>query len=145
MEIYTIGFTKKSAAEFFRLLKKAGIKRLIDVRLNNSSQLAAFTKKDDLKFFLKEICQAAYIHLPSLAPTKEIIDDYKKKKGSWQEYEERFQALMKEKEIENTLDKSLFNGKTVLLCSEATADNCHRRLVAEYLKENWGNIEIIHL
>ncbi len=145
MEIYTIGFAKKSAEAFFGALRKAGIKRLIDIRLSNTSQLAGFTKKDDLKFFLKELCDAEYIHEPLLAPTLEILNSYKKKKISWQEYEQRFLELMAERKIEEKIDRSLFNGPTVLLCSEPKADRCHRRLVLEYLQNNWGNLRIIHL
>ena len=145
MEIYTIGFTKKSAKEFFHALNKAGIKRLIDIRLNNSSQLAGFTKQDDLAFFLRELCDAEYMHKPILAPTKEILDGYKKKKITWEEYEQRFMKLMAERKVEDIINKSLLDVPTVLLCSEPRADNCHRRLVAEYLKEKWGNIKITHI
>lgn len=145
MEIYTIGFAKKSAEAFFGALRKAGIKRLIDIRLSNTSQLAGFTKKDDLKFFLKELCDAEYIHEPLLAPTLEILNSYKKKKISWQEYEQRFLELMAERKIEEKIDRSLFNCPTVLLCSEPKADRCHRRLVLEYLQNNWGNLKIMHL
>ena len=145
MEIYTIGFAKKSAEAFFGALRKAGIKRLVDIRLNNTSQLAGFTKRDDLKFFLKELCNSEYIHEPLLAPTPEILNSYKKKKISWQEYEQRFLELMAERKIEEKIDRSLFNGPTVLLCSEPKADRCHRRLVLEYLQNNWGNLRIIHL
>ena len=145
MEIYTIGFAKKSAEAFFGALRKAGIKRLIDIRLNNTSQLAGFTKRDDLKFFLKELCNSEYIHEPLLAPTPEILNSYKKKKISWQEYEQRFLELMSERKIEEKIDQSLFNGPTVLLCSEPKADRCHRRLVLEYLQNNWGNLKIMHL
>ena len=145
MEIYTIGFAKKSAEAFFGALRKAGIKRLVDIRLNNTSQLAGFTKRDDLKFFLKELCNAEYIHEPLLAPTPEILNSYKKKKISWQEYEKRFLDLLAERKIEEKIDRSLFNSPTVLLCSEPKADRCHRRLVLEYLQNNWGNLKIIHL
>jgi len=145
MEIYTIGFAKKSAEAFFGALRKAGIKRLVDIRLNNTSQLAGFTKRDDLKFFLKELCNSEYIHEPLLAPTPEILNSYKKKKISWQEYEQRFLELMAERKIEEKIDRSLFNGPTVLLCSEPKADRCHRRLVLEYLQNNWGNLKIMHL
>src|ERR1700733_10296832 len=99
MKIYTIGFTKKTAAEFFESIKGAGIKRLLDVRLNNSSQLAAFTKKDDLPYFLKEICNVEYKHLPVLAPTQDILDQYKKEKGSWSAYEKQFLSLMESRRI----------------------------------------------
>lgn len=145
MEIYTIGFAKKSAEAFFGALRKAGIKRLVDIRLNNTSQLAGFTKRDDLKFFLKELCNSEYIHEPLLAPTQEILDSFKKKNISWQEYEQRFLELMAERKIEEKIDRSLFNGPTVLLCSEPKADRCHRRLVLEYLQNNWGNLKIMHL
>jgi uncharacterized protein (DUF488 family) len=145
VEIYTIGFTKKSAEQFFGALRKAGIKRLIDIRLNNSSQLAGFTKKDDLVFFLKEICGAEYMHQILLAPTKEILDGYKKKKITWDEYERRFIDLLTERRVEEVLDKGLFIVPTVLLCSEAKPVRCHRRLTAEYLKSKWGNVDIRHL
>ena len=129
MEVYTIGFTKKTAAEFFGALKKAGIKRLLDVRLNNSSQLAGFTKRDDLAFFLKEICGAEYLHESLLAPTPSLLNAYKKEKGNWIEYERGFLQLMNERKIENHIGRSVFSVPTVLLCSEATANHCHRRLV----------------
>lgn len=145
MEIYTIGFTKRTAAEFFGALKRAGIKRLMDVRLNNVSQLAGFTKRDDLPFFLNEICDAEYVHQPLLAPTQEMLDAYKKKKGSWQEYERRFLQLMEDRKIEDRIDRSLFVTPTALLCSEATADHCHRRLVVDYLKNKWGDLKVVHL
>jgi uncharacterized protein (DUF488 family) len=145
MEIYTIGFTKKTAAKFFGSLRQAGIKRLIDVRLNNSSQLAGFTKREDLPFFLLEICKAQYLHEPLLAPTQDILDAYKKRKGSWSDYEQRFLALMKERKVEERIDRKSFEIPTVLLCSEATADHCHRRLVLEYLQSKWGDLKIKHL
>jgi uncharacterized protein (DUF488 family) len=145
MEIYTIGFTKKTAAEFFGSLRQAGIKRLIDIRLNNSPQLAGFTKREDLPFFLLEICQAQYLHEPLLAPTQDILDAYKKRKESWSDYEQRFLALMKERKVEERIDRKSFEIPTVLLCSEATADHCHRRLVSEYLQAKWGDLKIKHL
>ncbi len=145
MEVYTIGFTEKSAEEFFERLKSAGIRRLIDVRLRNSSQLAGFSKRDDLRYFLKALCGIEYVHEPLLAPTPEILDAYKKSKGSWEEYETLFRKLMEEREIEKRLSPDLFAVPAVLLCSEATAENCHRRLVMEYLQERWGAIDIHHL
>ena len=145
MEIYTIGFTKKSAEQFFSALRKTGIKRLIDIRLNNSSQLAGFTKQDDLAFFLREICGAEYMHLPIFAPTKEILGGYRKKEITWEEYERRFKSLLAERKMEEKIDRELFSVPTVLLCSEPEPDKCHRRLVAEYLKQNWPNIKITHL
>jgi uncharacterized protein (DUF488 family) len=145
VEIYSIGFTKKSAQQFFGALRRAGIRRLVDVRLNNSSQLAGFAKKQDLKFFLRELCEAEYVHEPLLAPTQEMLDDYKKRKGSWAEYEARFLALMAQREIERNLDRSGFETPSVLLCSELSPDQCHRRLVLEYLRDKWGEIKVIHL
>ncbi len=145
MEVYTTGFTKKTAAQFFGSLKQVGIQRLVDIRLNNSSQLAGFAKKDDLSFFLKEICGIEYLHEPLLAPTQDMLDTYKKQKGSWSDYEQRFLALMRERRVEERISPQLFAIPTVLLCSEATAEHCHRRLVLEYLQEKWGEIEIIHL
>ena len=144
MEIYTIGFTKRPAGEFFEILKRAGIKRLLDVRLNNTSQLAAFTKRDDLRYFLKEICGAEYHHEPILSPSQDVLDAYKKKTISWEQYEDRFLAQLAQREVEIKLDPRLFDVPTVLLCSEPTAEHCHRRLVAEYLAREWGDATIIH-
>lgn len=145
MEIYTIGYTQKGASQFFTRLKDAGIKQLWDIRLNNTSQLAGFTKKEDLPFFLWEICHASYRHLPFLAPTQDILDDYKKKKASWAEYECRFRQLLAERRVVDLVQKEQLEQPTVLLCSEATAQHCHRRLVAEHLASIWGDLKVIHL
>jgi uncharacterized protein (DUF488 family) len=145
MEVYTIGFTQITAAGFFGKLKEAGIRRVVDVRLNNLSQLAGFAKRDDLRFFLAEICGAEYVHEPRLAPTQEILDAYKKAKGDWADYERRFLQLLTERRIESELDRRLFDGPTALLCSEPTAEHCHRRLVLEYLNSTWGDVRAIHL
>lgn len=145
MEIYTIGFTKKTAEKFFETLKRAAIRRLIDVRLNNISQLAGFTKRADLVYFLTQICGADYIHQPLLAPTNELLNAYKKEDHNWAKYETGFINLMRDRQIEEKLDKQLFASPTVLLCSEATAEHCHRRLVAEYLAKKWGSVRIVHL
>jgi uncharacterized protein (DUF488 family) len=142
--IYTIGFAKKTAEQFFTKLRQSGAKRVVDVRLNNVSQLAGFTKKDDLRFFLRELCNMEYEHLPALAPTQEILGGYRKNKIDWRTYEEKFNALMTERKVELTVPRELIeNG--CLLCSEDEPHHCHRRLVAEYLKANWGGVEIIHL
>ncbi|MGD0872263.1 MAG: DUF488 domain-containing protein [Bryobacteraceae bacterium] len=144
MKIFTIGFTKKSAETFFTRLKNAGVKRLIDIRLNNVSQLAGFTKKNDLRYFTKTICNIDYVHLPELAPTADILDPYKKaKNGDWQLYERQFLDLMRSRHVENSPRGILDGG--CLLCSEEEPLHCHRRLVAEYLKEHWGDVEIEHL
>ncbi|HKT38324.1 MAG TPA: DUF488 domain-containing protein [Ktedonobacterales bacterium] len=145
MEIYTTGFTKKTAEQFFESLRRAGIRRLLDIRLNNSSQLAGFSKRDDLAYFLRVICGAQYQHELLLAPTQDLLDDLKKRKGSWEAYERQFLALMRKRRIEQRIDRRLFAIPTVLLCSEATPDHCHRRLVAEYLRDQWGDVTIIHL
>jgi len=142
--IHTIGFTKKTAAEFFDLLRKSGATKVIDVRLNNVSQLAGFSKRDDLQYFLREIVGIDYVHLPLLAPTQDILDAYKKHKGDWNVYEPAFLDLMKKREIEKRIDPdSIKNG--CLLCSEETPHHCHRRLVAEYLRSHWGDLAIHHL
>lgn len=144
MKIFTIGFTKKNAEQFFGRLMQPGLERVVDTRLNNVSQLAGFTKKGDLQFFLREICRIDYVHLPELAPTQNILDAYKKNGGDWSTYEQRFLALMAERRVEESLDKKLIAGGC-LLCSEATPDQCHRRLVAEYLRDKWGDVDIQHL
>jgi uncharacterized protein (DUF488 family) len=145
VEVYSIGFTKKSAQDFFGILKQHKIRRILDVRLNNVSQLAGFAKKDDLRFFLHEICGAAYEHEPLLAPTQQMLDQYKKEKGSWQAYEEAFLNLMNERQIQDRIDHASFQEPTVLLCSEPQPDHCHRRLVLEYLSRAWGGLTIRHL
>lgn len=135
MKMYTIGFTKKNAERFFSLLKLNGVKTLVDVRLNNVSQLAGFAKRDDLKYFLSELCDIDYIHVPELAPTKGILDAYKHKEIDWDEYTVRFGHLLEEREANKILDTSLLDG-ACFLCSEHEPDQCHRRLVAEYLADN---------
>lgn len=145
MEIYSIGFTQKTAQWFFTRIKDAGISRLLDVRLNNVSQLAGFAKRADLAYFLKQICNADYLHEPLLAPTQEMLDAYRSKAIPWQEYEKRFLGLMSARQIEDNLDRAVFETPTVLLCSEPTAERCHRRLVLEYLREKWGDVTISHL
>jgi uncharacterized protein (DUF488 family) len=144
MKIFTIGFTKKSAEQFFTKLRNSGAKRIVDVRLNNVSQLAGFAKKNDLQFFLSEICRMDYVHVRTLAPTQEMLDGYKKKKGEWSVYEHHFLDLMKSRGIETKVPKEIIS-EGCLLCSEEKPDHCHRRLVAEYLERLWGDVEIIHL
>ena len=142
--IFTIGFGKKSAREFFGILKAAGVKRVVDVRLNNVSQLAGFTKRDDLAYFLSAIAAIRYEHGVELAPTKELLEAYRAGKRSWPEHEARLRGLFAERAIENLLTPPDMNG-ACLLCSEPEPDRCHRRVVAEYLRERWGNVEIRHL
>jgi uncharacterized protein (DUF488 family) len=125
-------------------LRGSGAKRLVDVRLNNVSQLAGFAKKDDLAYFVKEICGMEYVHIPDLAPTQDILDEYKKNKGDWAVYERKFLELMRQREIEKKIPRDLVESGC-LLCSEDKPHHCHRRLVAEYLKEHWSEVEIKHL
>jgi uncharacterized protein (DUF488 family) len=145
VEIYTIGFTQKSARQFFGLLKDNGIRRLIDIRLSNGGQLAGFTKSTDLAYFLKELCDADYVYEPRLAPTKQLLSGYRNGTYTWDDYEKVFHGLMVDRQIETSIDRKLFAERSVMLCSEATPDQCHRRLVAEYLRDKWGAVTIHHL
>jgi len=146
MEIFSIGFTQKSASEFFGILKANGIERLVDVRLNNTSQLAAFAKQGDLAYFLREICDADYDHEPLLAPTQEIIDLVRKQKPDWESFSKSYLALIRSRKVDGVLSKESFKKKrTVLLCSEATAEHCHRRLALEYLQKKWDDVTVRHL
>lgn len=144
MKLFTIGFTKTSAEFFFTRLQKAGVKSVVDVRLNNVSQLAGFAKKNDLRYFLKAICGVEYVHRPELAPTKEILHAYKKNNGDWSVYQGEFLKLISKRQIENTIPRDAMDD-ACLLCSEDKPHHCHRRLVAEYLRDKWSNIEIHHL
>jgi uncharacterized protein (DUF488 family) len=143
-KVFTIGFSKKTAEEFFGLIHKNQIVLLIDVRLNNTSQLSGFSKKNDLKFFLKRICECDYLHIPELAPTKTILDNYKKKMISWEEYEIEFNKLLKQRGIPKKL-KNVDLDYTCFLCSEESAKKCHRRLVVEFLKTFDNSITIVHI
>jgi uncharacterized protein (DUF488 family) len=144
MKIFTIGFTRKSAEMFFSPLKDAGVKRIVDVRLNNVSQLAGFTKKYDLRYFASAIGNIEYVHSPDLAPTQEMLDSYKKKQGDWDAYEKEFLALMRGRRIEQSAFENV-QDRSCLLCSEETPEHCHRRLVAEYLQQKWPEVEIEHI
>jgi uncharacterized protein (DUF488 family) len=145
IELFTIGFTKKSAEHFFGLLIESGIKRVIDTRLSNASQLAGFAKQKDLQYFLQKIGQIEYIHILDLAPTKDILDAYKKKLIDWDTYEKHFNNLIAERQIEAQVSSKLLD-RSCLLCSEAKPHHCHRRLVAEYLQQKLSDvIEIHHL
>ena len=144
MKVFTIGFTKTTAEGFFGRLQKAGVTKILDVRLNNVSQLAGFAKRDDLRYFLKAIGRIEYAHEPKLAPTQEMLDAYKKAGGDWADYEKQFLGLMTERRIEETVPRSTIDG-ACLLCSEDKPKQCHRRLVVEYLQQKWGDIEVAHL
>ena len=143
-KVFTIGFTKKSAQEFFSKLKDAGVKGVVDVRLNNVSQLAGFAKKDDLRYSLQAICGIEYVHMLELAPTQELLDSYRKDKVKWSAYEPRFLKLMASRKIEEVVTRELLDG-ACLLCSEDEPIHCHRRLVVEYLKKYWDDLEVVHL
>lgn len=146
MKIYTIGFTQKSAQVFFGLLRENNIQRLVDIRVNPHGQLAGFAKKEDLAYFLQNLASGCqYVHMPLLAPTKELMGDYRKDKN-WSRYVERFEALMDGRGIPGVLDRGEFEAlRSCLLCSEATPEQCHRRLVVERLAEHWKDVTIIHL
>lgn len=145
MEIFTAGFTKRTARDFFESLKHHRIEQLVDVRVNNRSQLAGFTKSDDLEYFLDEIAAASYHHEPLLAPTSDLLKAYRNGEVGWDGYEKEFTALLEERRIEQIIDRKIFQRRTVLLCSEPTPERCHRRLVIEYLREFWGPIETVDI
>lgn len=145
LDIYTIGFTRKSAEEFFSILQEAKIERFVDVRVNNTSQLAGFTKRDDLGYFLRTLLGTEYVHEPLLAPTKELLKSYRSGDMAWKDYEKAFFGLMEERRIEREVPRHLFASRTVLMCSEPGPEQCHRRLVVEYLDQTWDNVQGIHL
>jgi uncharacterized protein (DUF488 family) len=144
MRLCTIGFTSKTAEDFFTRLQKSGVKRVVDVRLNNVSQLAGFSKREDLRYFLNAILGIEYVHLPVLAPTQDILDEFKKNKGDWKVYEEKFLRLIQGRHIEKEIPREAVS-EGCLLCSEDKPHFCHRRLVAEYLRDQWGDVNIEHL
>jgi uncharacterized protein (DUF488 family) len=146
MKLYTIGFTQKTAQKFFTLLWDNGVQQLIDIRIHPQGQLSGFARQEDLAYFLQELAgQCRYLYLPVLAPTEEMMKDYRKD-GNWVRYVARFEALMDERNIPAGLDRSIFKTDTgCLLCSEATPEHCHRRLVAERLARHWPGLEVIHL
>ena len=144
MRLFTIGFTQKSAEQFFTLLTKAGVSRVLDIRLNNKSQLAGFSKSEDLEYFLRTIGGMGYRHIVEMAPTQPLLDKARKAKGTWEGFEKQFLALMKQRKIETLVDPKVLNG-ACLLCSEHQPDHCHRRLVAEYLADAYSGVEIVHL
>ena len=144
MKIHTIGSTRKSAESFFGKLQQAGVVRVVDTRLHNTSQLAGFAKQDDLRYFLRAIAAIEYLHEPLLAPTDELLAAYKKRQIKWEEYERRFLDLIQERQIEQRVSREMMD-QGCLLCSEAIPHHCHRRLVAEYLCGHWGNVTINHI
>ena len=143
IKICTIGSNKKPAEKFFGKLQRAGVRTVIDVRLSNDNHLAGFTRETHLTYFLREIAGIGYVHNTDLAPTKKL-HEARRAGLEWKEYKKRFMQLLRQRRPEKTLSRDDFDG-ACLLCAEPTADECHRRLVAEYLKAKWGNIEIVHL
>lgn len=144
-QVCTIGFTRKSLEGFIHSLRQAGVEAVIDVRLRNTSQLAGFAKKADLAFLLRECFQIHYEHRPELAPTPEILDTYRAD-GDWEAYERAYHSLLDERH-------GLRAGREIterfssfcLLCSESTADKCHRRLIAEWWADRLPGLNIVHL
>jgi|SRR5579863_419315 len=145
MDLYTIGFTHKTAETFFGLLRQAGIRKLIDIRLSHSSQLAGFTKSQDLPYFLKSLCGAEYVHEPLLAPTRELIDRYRGKKVTRDEFRAAYLRLLVQRKVGDKLPRTFFEGPAVLLCAEAKAEDCHRSFAAEYLSKRWPVLHAVHL
>ena len=142
--LFTIGFTKKTAKHFFELLKKNNVKKVIDIRLNNKSQLAGFSKGEDLQYFLHEIAGISYVHILMYAPTDSILKQYQNKEISWEEYQDTYLSLLEKRKISETLDPASLD-RACLLCSEEVPDQCHRRLLAEYIQQNIPDVQIIHL
>lgn len=145
MEILTVGFTRKSAESFFELLRSAGVKRLVDVRRNNTSQLAGFTKRDDLAYFLDRILGADYEHCLAAAPPRDLLAAYRGGDLAWDDFADTFRSVLAERRLEEQLSRDDFERPTVLLCSEAEAGHCHRRLVVEHLAHHWGDVTARHL
>ena len=144
MKLFTIGFTQKSAAQFFTLLTNAGVKRVLDIRLNNKSQLAGFSKSDDLAYFLRTIGGIDYRHVVEMAPTQPLLDKARKARDGWDGFEKQFLALIRQRKVEKAVSAREL-ADACLLCSEHEPDHCHRRLVAEYLADAHSGIEIVHL
>ncbi len=145
VRLYTIGFTQKTAEQFFGLLAKNGVQVLVDTRLKPDSQLSGFAKGRDLPFFLKHLVHADYMHMSSMSPTDALLNGYRDNK-SWTDYEAAFKRLLDERSLISQLDRAWWaQNRACLLCSEHEPDHCHRRLVAEYMASHWGDIEIVHL
>ena len=144
--VYTIGFTRRTAEDFFETLRAAGIRRLIDVRLRNTSQMAIFARRQDLPWFLEQLCGIEYVHRPLLSPTPELLDDWRGKRINWQQYEQTYAGIMAQRRPELAMSPKDFATPTVLLCAEPTAVQCHRRLALEHLERAWGQpLDLVHL
>ncbi|MFA7235889.1 MAG: DUF488 domain-containing protein [Phycisphaeraceae bacterium] len=144
IQLFTIGFAGKSAERFFTILAEAKVRRVLDVRLYNSSQLAGYTKRGDLTYFLKTIIGADYSHPSGFAPTKDLLDGYHKGRVSWAEYEQQYHAILEHRRPHLQLKPDMID-HGCMLCAEPTADQCHRRLAAEYLQRIWPDLIVTHL
>ena len=145
-KIFTIGSTRKTAEDFFELLKSEGVTKIIDVRLNNTSQLLGFAKYPDIEYFTKKILNGEYFHDKKFAPSEKILSRYKKNIINWDDYEREFAELMNYRDIDVYIaDKYAGQENYCLLCTEPTPEYCHRRLVAEKIKEVLEDVEIVHL
>lgn len=144
INLFTIGFTKKSAERFFYLLISNKVERIIDTRINNSSQLSGFAKAVDLKYFAKTIGNINYLYRPDFAPTNELVKKYRNKEISWPEYEIEYLNLLDSRKIAQKVNVEELH-QSCLLCSEHTPENCHRRLLAEYFQKLNNNVKIVHL
>lgn len=143
--VYTIGYERRPLSQLIGALRAAGVDAVIDIRLRNTSQLAGYTKRDDLAFLLQEGFGIAYEHHPELAPTDDILDAYRRDED-WEVYQARFRPLLADRQAEQTGHDILARYRTVcLLCSEPTADRCHRRLVADYWAEQIPSLRVVHL
>ena len=144
MKLFTIGFTKKTAAQFFGLLQEAGVRSVLDTRLNNRSQLSGFTKADDLSYFLGAIASIGYQYAPEMAPTQALLDGYKKFNIGWDAYEREYLSLLRQRSVHEIVSRTLLDN-ACLLCSEHQPKHCHRRLAAEYLQRHFPDLEVVHL
>lgn len=144
IKIFTIGFTGKPASKFFDLLESNGVTKIIDTRISNSSQLSGFAKGSDLKYFAKRISNIGYEHKLDFAPTKELLDLYRGKKITWDEYTVQYLNLIQSRHITDHIKIENYDN-CCLLCSEHTSEKCHRRLLAEFLQSHYPDVEIVHL
>jgi len=144
LDLFTIGYTKKSAEKFFGIISENKIEIVADVRLYNSTQLAGFSKSWDLKYFLKQICNCSYIEMQEFAPTRSLFDNYKKGYIKWHEYERVYNEFLNTRA---NLDffGAFQNKRICLLCAEDTPECCHRRLLAEKIAITYDNVTIVHL
>ena len=144
VRVFTVGCAGKDAREFFTILKRVRVRKVVDVRLYNTSQLAGFSKRRDIEYFLQAIVGVGYVHQPIMAPTKRLLNDYKKGLVSWPQYEAEFKEIIAGRQIEKCIE-SIDIDMACFLCSEAVADRCHRRLVVEYLAGCFQDVLIEHI